>query len=82
MGAAERGLSLTITFRVRHLSTQVGRAGPLFVVGRLRLDAEGASLHEWEGEESVPLADPVACAAERAALPPPGEYLGGALLRA
>ncbi|HEY1189120.1 MAG TPA: hypothetical protein VGE74_15810 [Gemmata sp.] len=30
---------------------------------------------------SAPLADPEACAAVRAALPPPGEYLGGALMQ-
>jgi hypothetical protein len=55
---------------------------PLHVSGNLLLDSSGARLYDWNNEVSVLLADPEACAAIRAALPPPGEYLGGAILHA
>lgn len=73
---------MTVTLAVKHLSAQVGRGGPVFVAGRLWVDAAGARLFDWDGDDSVPLADPEAFAVLRAALTPPGEYLGGSLLQA
>jgi hypothetical protein len=73
---------LTVTLSVKHMPAQVGQHGPVFVAGRLWLDAAGARLFEWDDDRSVPLTDAEACEAVRAALPPPGEYLGGALLQA
>lgn len=73
---------MSITLSVRHLPGQIGRDGPVFVAGRLWLDHTGARLFDWDGDDAVPLADPEACAAVRAALPPPSEYSGGALMQA
>jgi hypothetical protein len=55
--------------------------GPIHLAGQLWLDAEGARLYDWSGAMSAPLCDPEACAAMRAVLPSPGEYLGDALLQ-
>ncbi|VTR97804.1 hypothetical protein [Tuwongella immobilis] len=73
---------MSITLSVRELLAHVNWDGPLFVAGRLWLDADGARLFDWDSDACVPLADPVACEAVRAALPPGGEYLGGALMQA
>ncbi len=72
---------MTLTLSVKHLTAFPRDAGPLFVTGILWLDAAGATLYDEDGAQVVPLADPEACAALRATLPPPGEYLGGALLQ-
>ena len=54
---------------------------PVYLAGWLLLDDSGAWLHDWEVDRSVPLRDPEAVSAIREAIPP-GDYLGGALLRA
>ena len=57
----------------------------LYAAGRLWLDADGACLYDHDAPQSsqlLPLADPEACAALRAALPEPGDYLGDVLLLA
>lgn len=76
---------MTMTLAVRSLPRQSDQfrhyQGPLFVAGRLWLDSDGACLYGWDSDRSVPLCDPEACNAIRAVLPPPGEYLGGALLQ-
>ncbi len=58
----------------------------LYVAARLRLDGDGARLYDHDAEQPVAqfiiLADPEACAALRAALPEPRDYLGDVLLLA
>lgn len=58
----------------------------LYVAARLWLDADGARLYDHDADQSVAqsiiLADPEACAALRAALPEPGDYLGDVLILA
>ena len=76
---------MTLTLAVGNLPNETEQfqywsSRPLHVAGNLWLDANGARLYDWNDEVSVLLADPEACAAIRAALPPLGEYLGGALL--
>jgi hypothetical protein len=73
---------MSVTLSVKHLAAQLDQPGPVYVAGRLWLEAEGARLFDWDSDLSAGVADPQACAAVRAALPPPGEYLGGALLQA
>ena len=76
---------MSMTLAVKNLPKQNGGyqhfRGPVFIAGWLWLDADGAKLFDWESGGSVPLCDTEACVAMRACLPPPGEYLGGALLQ-
>lgn len=84
-GPREEGLRVTMTLAVKNLPRRSDqyrhRQGLLFIAGRLWLDSGGARLYDWDGDGSVPLCDSEACTAMRAVLPPPGEYLGGALLQ-
>jgi hypothetical protein len=72
---------LSITLSVKHTAAHADRAGPVFVSGRLLLDATGAKLFDWDDDFSLLVADDEACDAVRATLSQPGEYLGGALMQ-
>ncbi len=63
-------------------SRLVNSDSPLVLGGRLMVDADGARLFDWLSDENVVIADADACRALREALPPVGEYLGGAILQA
>lgn len=55
---------------------------PCYVGGRLWIDAAEARLYDHDRDDlSLPFIDPEAVAAVRAVLPPPHEYLGGALMQ-
>jgi hypothetical protein len=74
---------LSITLSVKSLPSGIELHPRLhrriFIAGLLLLDAEGVRLYDWDTDQSVPLCDPEAYAAIRAAVPS-GQYLGGMLL--
>ena len=56
-------------------------SGPIFVCGRLLLDSTGASLYDSDSNDSVPICDELAFRTIRAAIPAPGDHIGGVLLQ-
>jgi len=72
---------MTLTLSVKHLPNQVGRDAPVHVEGLLWIDAAEVKLLDSNGEEFVPIVDPLAFATLKAALPP-GDFCGKVLMQA